>query len=109
MYTAARGIVEAIKAVNGDLSDTTKFLRALRNVSLEHTPFGPEKLDEYGNPVFAVYLRQVRSGPHAAWNVPTSTIDQVSQFWHYDPQQFLQHPVYSKQYQGNGVWPEPKS
>jgi branched-chain amino acid transport system substrate-binding protein len=109
MYTAARGIAEAIAAVNGNVSDIGKLLTALRAVSLAHTPFGPEKLDGYGNPVFTVYVRQVQQGPHGAWNIPLRTYDQVSQFWHYDTQQFLKHPVYSKTYQGNGVWPNPQS
>jgi branched-chain amino acid transport system substrate-binding protein len=109
MYTAARGVAEAIKAVNGNVGDTGAFLQAVRNVSLAHTPFGPEKLDGYGNPVFTVYIRQVQQGPHGAWNAPLTTYDQVSQFWHYDPAQFLAHPVYSKTYQGNGVWPQPRS
>lgn len=109
MYTAARGVAEAIKAVDGDLSDKSKFLQALRGVSLEHTPFGPERLDEQGNPVFNVYIRRVEQGPKGPWNVPIRTYEQVSQFWTYDPQEFLRHPVYSKQYQGAGVWPNPAS
>jgi branched-chain amino acid transport system substrate-binding protein len=109
MYTAARGIAEAVKARNGDLADSAAFLAALKDVSLEHTPFGPEKLDDYGNPVFNVYIREVRKGPYGSWNVPVKTIPGVGQFWTYEPGAFLDHPVYSKAYQGAGVWPEPRS
>jgi branched-chain amino acid transport system substrate-binding protein len=108
MYTAARGIADAIKARNGDVSNTDQLLQALKGVSLEHTPFGPERLDQYGNPVFNVYIREVRNGPYGPWNVPTKTYSGVSQFWKYDQAEFLRHPVYSKEYQGAGVWPEPR-
>jgi branched-chain amino acid transport system substrate-binding protein len=108
-YTAARGIADAINGLHGDLSNNDKVIQALQNVSLSSTPMGPEKLDSYGNPIFNVYVRTVQRGPRGLWNVPTKTYEQVSQFWTYDPQQFLRHPVYSKTYQGNGAWPNPTS
>jgi len=109
MYTAARGIAEAIKALGGNVTDHAKVSDALRKVSLSNTPFGPETMDQYGNPIFNVYIRKVQSGPYGPWNVPIKTYPKVSQFWTYDPKEFLAHPVYSKQYQGNGVWPNPTS
>jgi branched-chain amino acid transport system substrate-binding protein len=108
-YTAARGIADAIEALHGDLSSNDNVIKALDAVSLAQTPMGPESLDGYGNPVFNVYIRTVQKGPHGPWNVPVKTYPKVSQFWQYDPQQFLSHPVYSKTYQGNGVWPNPTS
>jgi branched-chain amino acid transport system substrate-binding protein len=109
MYTAARAIAEAIKSTGGNLSDRKAFVQALKNVKLESTPMGPERVDQYGNPVFNVYIRKVEKGPNGLWNVPVKTYEQVSQFWHYQPDDFLSHPVYSKSYQGNGVWPQPRS
>jgi branched-chain amino acid transport system substrate-binding protein len=109
-YTAASGIVQAIKALNGDVSNTEETVKALKAVNLSDTPFGPEKLDSYGNPIFNVYIRKVEKGPHGGlWNAPTKTIENVSQFWHYDPKEFIAHPVYTKNYQGNGDWPNPQS
>jgi branched-chain amino acid transport system substrate-binding protein len=108
-YAAASGIAQAIESLHGDLSNNDRVTDALTTVSLAQTPMGPETLDEYGNPIFKVYIRTVQKGPRGLWNVPTKTYEQVSQFWHYDPQQFLKHPVYGKTYQGNGVWPNPMS
>jgi branched-chain amino acid transport system substrate-binding protein len=108
MYTAARGVAEAIKSLNGDVSNADAVVKAIKAVSLTDTPFGPEKVDSYGNPIFNVYVRKVENGPHGPWNVPIKTYENVSQFWHYDPKEFLAHPVYTKNYQGNGVWPDPK-
>ncbi len=110
MYTAARGVAEAIKALKGDMSDKEAVVKALRSVDLATTPMGPEKVDDHGNPIFNVYIREVKDGPHGVWNVPTGkTYENVSQFWTYDPTEFLAHPAYSKTYQGNGVWPDPQS
>jgi branched-chain amino acid transport system substrate-binding protein len=109
MYTAARAIAEAIKSTSGNLSDKKAFVQALKAVKLESTPMGPERVDQYGNPVFNVYIRKVEKGPMGLWNVPVKIYEGVSQFWHYPTDDFLSHPVYSKSYQGNGVWPEPRS
>jgi len=61
-------------------------------------------LDAYGCPVENVYLRRVvpTSGVDAkyakTWNVVTKTYPHVSQFWTYDPKEYLSHPVYSRTY-----------
>ena len=109
MYTAARGVAEAIKALNGDVSNKDALVKALKNVNLASTPMGPEKVDERGNPILNVYIRKVEKGSHGLWNVPIKTYPAVSQFWTYNPEEFLKHPVYSKTYQGNGAWPNPAS
>jgi len=109
MYTAARGIAEAIKSLNGDVSDKDALVKALKSVKLDSTPMGPETMDDRGNPIFNVYIRKVEDGPHGVWNVPIKTYPKVSQFWTYNVDDFLKHPVYSKTYQGNGVWPDPTS
>ncbi|MQA87544.1 MAG: ABC transporter substrate-binding protein [Streptosporangiales bacterium] len=109
MYTAAQWITQAIKEVGGDVSNTDAFLKAIRGVQLEDSALGPIRLDEYDNPVQNVYLRKVEKRDDGKlWNVPEQTFPQVSQFWKYEPQEFLDHPVYGREYQGNGVWPEPR-
>jgi branched-chain amino acid transport system substrate-binding protein len=108
MYSAAKGIAETIQSMNGDISDQEAFIKAMKTETLS-TPMGTQKLGSHGNPVFNVYIRKVEQGPHGPWNVTTKTYENVSQFWTYDPEEFLKHPVYSKSYQGNGVWPDPQS
>ena len=108
MYSAAGGIAQAIRSVGGNVSDQQAFITAMRTEKLT-TPMGVQTLDSHGNPVFDVYIRKVEQGPHGLWNVPVQTYHAVTQFWTYDPQAFLNHPVYSKSYQGNGVWPDPAS
>lgn len=108
MYTAAQWVAQAIQDVDGDLSDQEAFLEVVKGVALEETPMGPMRLDDYNNPIENVYIREVQTRDDGRkWNVPIEAIEEVSQFWHYDPEEFLDHPVYSREYQGDGVWPEP--
>jgi branched-chain amino acid transport system substrate-binding protein len=105
-YTAGGWIGGAIEKVNGDLSDTGDFLAAIRAVRLSDSIFGPMYLDPYGSPVENVYIRKVvaTSGAPAkyakTWNVIEKTYPHVSQFWTYNPKQYLKQPVYSDTFQG---------
>jgi len=101
LYTSGRWIVEAIEKVNGNVEDREGFLRAVRGIQLADSPFGPLKLDEYGNPIFNVYIRRVEMRSDGRlWNVVTETIPNVSQFYTYNPVEFLKQPPYSRTYQG---------
>jgi branched-chain amino acid transport system substrate-binding protein len=99
-YTAAQWIVDAIEEIDGDLSDIDQFVEAAQSISLE-TPLGPMRLDEYNNPIYNAYLREVVARDDGTlWNVPLETYEEVSQFWTYDPEEYLEQPVYSRDFQG---------
>ncbi len=101
MYTAARILSEAIKQVNGNVEDVSNFIKVVRASDLSNTPMGPQKMDDYGNPVQNVYLRKVaKRDDGRLWNVVTFTWPNVSQFWTYKPEDFLKNPVYSRDFQG---------
>lgn len=100
MYTAAQWLTKAIEKVDGNLQNRKEFLAAVRDVTLKDSAFGPMHLDGYDNPVFNVYLRKVESRNGTLQNVPTKTFGNVSQFWRYDPKEFLRQPVYSRGFQG---------
>jgi branched-chain amino acid transport system substrate-binding protein len=97
-YTGARWIVEAIKAVKGDVENRPKFMEALRKVDIKDVPRGPFKLDAYGNPVQNVYIRKVERVGGELQNTVVYTYPNVSQFWRYKPEEFLKQPVYSREY-----------
>jgi len=97
-YTGARWIVEAIKAVNGDVENRPKFLEALKKVELRDVPRGPMKLDDYGNPIQNIYIRKVEKVGGELRNTVIHTYPMVSQFWKYKPEEFLKQPVYSREY-----------
>jgi branched-chain amino acid transport system substrate-binding protein len=97
-YTGARWIVEAIKAINGDVENRPKFMEALRKVELKDVPRGPLKLDAYGNPIQNIYIRKVEKVGGALQNSVIYTYPNVSQFWKYKPEEFLKQPVYSREF-----------
>ena len=97
-YTGARWIVEAIKAVKGDVENRPKFMEALRKVDIKDVPRGPMKLDDYGNPIQNVYIRKVERVGGELQNTVIQTYPNVSQFWKYKPEEFLKQPVYSRDY-----------
>lgn len=97
-YTAALFLKQALETVHGDIEDKTKFMSALRHVDLPHSPRGPVRLDKYGNPIMNIYIRKVEKQDGRLMNTVIKTYPDVSQFWTYDPQKFLSHPVYSRDY-----------
>ena len=108
LYTAAQWLTQAMEAVQGNVEDRKAFLEAVRKVELKDSPFGPEKLDDYNNPILNVYIRKVVKRPDGrVWNVVLETIPNVSQFWKWDPEEFLKRPVYSRDYQPGFNPPKP--
>ena len=97
-YTGARWIVEAIKAINGDVENRGKLMEALKKVELKDLPRGPMKLDSYGNPVQNIYVRKVEKVGGELQNTVIHTYTDVSQFWRSKPEDFLKQPVYSREY-----------
>ena len=61
----AQGIMEAIKAVNGDVEKATRFLEAAKKAKVTDTPQGPVGLDETGNAVHNVSIRRGEPVPAA--------------------------------------------
>lgn len=105
MYAAAEWLVQAIEDVDGDLSDTATFVEAVRAVDLGETPLGPVELDDRDHPIQNIYVREVAERDDGLlWNVPIETYEEVSQFWTYDPEEYLAQPAYSREYQGLD-WP----
>ena len=107
-YEFGMWLVKAIEAMKGDVEDKESFLKAIKNVKLTDTPRGPFHLDEYGNPVQNVYIRKVEkikgfpldflNSGEIKWNVVIDTIPNVSQFWKYNPEEYMKQPPYSQDY-----------
>ena len=97
-YTTARWIVEAVKAVNGKVEDREAFLAALRKVDLKDAPRGPISIDRMGNPVQNIYVRKVEKVGGKLQNTVIATYPAVSQFWKYNPDEYLKMPLYTRDY-----------
>jgi branched-chain amino acid transport system substrate-binding protein len=102
LYVNCQVVDAGLKAAGGDSSDKVKLMNALKGVSLTDTPRGPIKFDHLNNVVGTFYIRRI--GKEGAkyglklWNKTIKTYDNVSQFWVWPEQEYLAHPVYSRDY-----------
>jgi branched-chain amino acid transport system substrate-binding protein len=55
------------------------------------------EIDEYGNPTMNIYIRKVERRDGKLVNTVVKAYPDVSQFWTYDPKDFLSKPVYSRE------------
>jgi branched-chain amino acid transport system substrate-binding protein len=97
-YVSAMFLETALAAIKGKFEDKAAFIRALHSVRLEKSPMGPIRIDEYGKPILTIYVRRVERKDGRLVNTIIATYPEVSQFWKYDPKQFLANPVYSRDY-----------
>ena len=95
-YGAAMWIAEAIKQVGGDVENKEKFFQTLRATEIKSSPRGPIKLDKYGHIVQNIYIRRVDKVGTLYQNTVIETYPSVSQFWKYNPEEYLKQPIYSR-------------
>jgi branched-chain amino acid transport system substrate-binding protein len=102
MYSGAMWVTEAMKAMGGKIDNREAFIDTVLKTDLTGSPLGKTvKLDDYGNPIYDVYIRKTVKRPDGKyWNVPIETYPNVSQFWKYDPATYLKQPPYSRNFQG---------
>jgi branched-chain amino acid transport system substrate-binding protein len=96
MYTGGKYLVAAINAIGGRVEDRQALVDALRQVKPEGLPRGPVELDAYGNPIENVYVRRVERVNGQLQNTVIDTFPKVSQFWNYDPSDYLRQPLYAR-------------
>jgi branched-chain amino acid transport system substrate-binding protein len=101
-YVEGAVLEAALDTVRGRIEDKAAFMKALRATKVE-TVRGPVAFDEYGNVVGNVYIRKVERKESRLANTVIYTYPNVSQFWTYDPKEFLKNPVYSRD------WPPAKN
>jgi branched-chain amino acid transport system substrate-binding protein len=95
-YVAGMTLKAALEFIGGDIENVDRFLTALRKVDLSESPRGPIKFDEYGNPIQNIYVRKVEKVNGRLQNTVIHTFPNVSQFWTYNPVEFLKQPVYDR-------------
>jgi branched-chain amino acid transport system substrate-binding protein len=102
LYINCQVVDAALKTLGGDLTDKEKLIATLRAVNLSDTPRGPLKFDHLGNVVGNFYIRRcsLEGAKYGLklWNKVIKTYENVSQFWVWPEQEFLAHPVYSRDY-----------
>jgi len=53
-------------------------------------------MDDYGSPLENVYIRKVERVNGELQNTVIQTVPKVSQFWKYNPAEYLRQPLYSR-------------
>jgi branched-chain amino acid transport system substrate-binding protein len=96
-YLYGEVLAAAIEALKGKVEDKQAFIKALRGVRVD-TLRGPIRFDDYGNVVGNIDIRKVEKKDGRLVNTPIHTYRDVSQFWTYEPKEFLKHPVWSRDY-----------
>ena len=96
-YVEAAVLEAALGQIKGRIEDKPAFMKAVRGIKVD-TCRGPVAFDQYGNVVGSVYIRKVERKDGRLVNRVIKTYPNVSQFWNYKPEDFLKHPVYSRDY-----------
>ena len=98
MYSGGKWVTAAIDALDGRVEDRDALLKALQDAKPQGLPRGPVELDAYGNPIENVYVRRVERVNGELQNTVIHTFPRVSQFWKYDPAEYLRQPLYSRRF-----------
>src|SRR5713101_2841783 len=96
-YVEAAVLETALNAIGGNVEDKNLLMKTLKSLKAE-TVRGPVSFDEYGNVIGNVYIRKVERKDGRLVNSVIHTYPNVSQFWTYDPKEFLKNPVYSRDF-----------
>ena len=103
MWTAAQYVAATLEEMEGDLTDKEATIEVMKGLELQ-TPMGPSTLDEYGNPIYDIYIRQIEIRDDGrAWNTVIETYEDIDQFWPKEAEEYLEQPVYSREFQGNAA------
>ena len=101
-YTEAAVLEATLHAIHGRIEDKEAFMKAVRSIKV-NTCRGPVTFDGFGNVVGNIYIRKVERKEGRLVNSVVHTYPNVSQFWTYNPVEFLKNPVYSRD------WPPAKN
>jgi branched-chain amino acid transport system substrate-binding protein len=99
MYASAQMLAQAIESSDTKLAGED-LVDAVKAVDLSTTIIGGGSLDEYGNIVGPVFLREVVAREDGTlWNTVVKTYDDVSQFWTFDADSYLANPSFNQEFQ----------
>jgi branched-chain amino acid transport system substrate-binding protein len=103
-YTNGAVLEAALKTIDARIEDKNALIKALRENKVADTARGPVRFDKYGNVIGNIYIRRVEKKGGRYVNAVVKTYPDVGQFWTYNPDEFLKHPVYNRE-----SWPGGKN
>ena len=102
-YTTALMIHEVVKRNNGKWPGGPEFIKQLGAMKFD-TVRGPVSFDDLRNPVQNIYIKKIEKkkmfgyDKDELWNTVIKTYPNVSQFGQFNKAEFLQQPVYSRDF-----------
>jgi branched-chain amino acid transport system substrate-binding protein len=93
-YVGARVIRDAVEAVKGDVSNKSAVLEAVRKAEFD-APRGRFRFDGMNSPIHTVYIFRVEKKEGRLVNNAIAKYENVSQFYTWEPKQFMAMPNYS--------------
>ena len=99
MYASGQMLAQVLE--NAEEKPTGEALvEAIKALDLSSTIIGGGGLDEFGSPVGPVFVREVVAREDGTlWNTVIETYDDVSQFWTFDPEAYLENPPFTQEFQ----------
>jgi branched-chain amino acid transport system substrate-binding protein len=97
-FWSAMEILDKALAKLDKLGDAVEISKTIRSDSYD-TVIGPIRFDDHGQSIPNVYIRQLQYVDGQLSNKLIKTYEGVSQFWTYDPQEFMNGQRYSE------TWP----
>jgi branched-chain amino acid transport system substrate-binding protein len=99
-YSSMKMILEAINALNGDVSDKDALVQAMLDVDMTNDPRGPVTMDQdWHAAIENVYIREVALDENGdLYNKGILTIENVSQFGPYDSELYMAQPTDGNSY-----------
>lgn len=99
-WATADALARALEGIGTDFTGE-ELIAAVKGLTFEDSIYGKISYDEYNNMTAPVSVREVVQREDGTWwNVPIETYDDVSQFWTWDPEEYMKGPNYSRDFQG---------
>jgi branched-chain amino acid transport system substrate-binding protein len=99
-YASVIWALKGAEAVKGKVEDREAYIKAMRTLKWDDAPRGPISLDEFGNPIQNVYLREVVEVKGEITNKVIKVFPKVSQFGPFadDPEGYMAMPGDARDY-----------
>lgn len=95
-YATAQILAKTLEGLDEKVTGE-ELVAAIKAADLSGSAFGDVSFDDYNNLVGPVMIREVvKRDDGKLWNEVVTQFDDVSQFWTYDPEEFLANPPYSQ-------------
>ncbi|AYY13344.1 hypothetical protein EF847_12220 [Actinobacteria bacterium YIM 96077] len=93
-------LVDAALEEAGEKVEGEELIETIKEADVPDAVWGDVSFDEYNGIVVPVYIRTVQQRDDGElWNVVEERFDDVSQFWTFDPDEWLESPAFSQDYQ----------